>query len=37
MLINTYLNFDGNTKEAMEFYKSVFRREFDAEQKFNEI
>ncbi len=27
--IDVYLNFDGNTEEAFEFYKSVFGGEFD--------
>lgn len=27
--VNTYLNFDGNTEEAFNFYKSVFGGEFD--------
>ncbi|MDB5224008.1 MAG: hypothetical protein JWN83_2675 [Chitinophagaceae bacterium] len=26
--VNTYLNFNGNTEEAFNFYKSVFGREF---------
>ncbi len=37
MKFNPYLNFDGNAKEAMEFYKSVFGGEFNAQQKFSEI
>jgi len=27
--VNTYLNFDGNTEEAFNFYKDVFGGEFD--------
>jgi PhnB protein len=27
--INPYLNFNGNTKEAFDFYKSVFNQEYD--------
>jgi len=27
--VNTYLNFNGNTEEAFNFYKSVFGGEFD--------
>ena len=26
--VSTYLNFDGNTKEAFEFYQTVFKSEF---------
>ena len=32
--INTYLNFNGNTEEAFNFYKSVFGGEFIAVQRF---
>jgi PhnB protein len=35
--INPYLNFDGNAREAFEFYKSVFGGEFDAVQTFGEM
>jgi len=34
--INPYLNFMGNTEEAMKFYKSVFGVEFTAFSRFNE-
>jgi PhnB protein len=34
--INPYLNFMGNTEEAMKFYKSVFGVEFTAFQRFND-
>ncbi|HEY4326855.1 MAG TPA: VOC family protein [Mucilaginibacter sp.] len=34
--INPYLNFLGNTEDAMNFYKSVFDVEFSAFQRFNE-
>lgn len=27
--VSTYLNFDGTTEEAFEFYKSVFGKEYD--------
>lgn len=37
MKVNPYLNFDGNAKEAMDFYKTVFRKEFDTVQKFSEM
>lgn len=30
-LVSTYLNFDGNTEEAFEFYKSVFGTEYAGE------
>ncbi len=36
MTINSYLNFDGNTEEAFNFYKSVFGGEFTTFQRFNE-
>lgn len=29
--VSTYLNFDGNTEDAFNFYKSVFGTEFDSE------
>jgi PhnB protein len=34
--INTYLNFNGNTLEAFNFYKSVFGGEFSALQHFKD-
>jgi len=34
--INTYLNFNGNTEEAFNFYKSVFGGEFLVLQRFKE-
>ena len=34
--INPYLNFMGNTEEAMNFYQSIFGVEFAAFQRFNE-
>lgn len=34
--INPYLNFMGNTEDAMNFYKSVFGVEFTAFSRFNE-
>lgn len=34
---NPYLNFDGQTEEAFNFYKSVFGGEFDAVQKYGEL
>src|SRR5688572_24161216 len=34
--INPYLNFNGNTEEAFNFYKSVFGGEFAALQRFKE-
>jgi PhnB protein len=34
--INPYLNFMGNTEEAMNFYKSAFNSEFSAFQRFKE-
>ena len=38
-LINIYLNFPGNTEEAFNFYKSVFRSEFSGKgiQRFGDI
>lgn len=33
--VNPYLNFDGNTEEAFNFYKSVFGGEFDVVSKFD--
>jgi PhnB protein len=35
--INPYLNFAGNTEEALNFYKSVFGGEFIALQRFKDI
>lgn len=37
MKANAYLNFNGNTEEAFNFYKSVFGGEFSAFQRFREI
>jgi PhnB protein len=34
--INTYLNFNGNTEEAFNFYKSVFGGEFQTLQRMKE-
>jgi len=34
--INPYLNFNGNTEEAFNFYKSVFGREFLALMRFKD-
>ena len=34
--INPYLNFNGNTEEAFNFYKSVFGGEFAAVMRFGE-
>lgn len=34
--INTYLNFNGNTEEAFNFYKSVFGGEFRTLQRFKD-
>ena len=34
MNLNTYLNFQGNCREAFEFYRSVFGGEFDAMETF---
>jgi len=36
MKLNTYLNFDGNTAEAFEFYKSVFQTEYAAFMRFKD-
>lgn len=36
MKINTYLNFNGNTEEAFNFYKSVFGGEFFMLQRFQD-
>jgi len=37
--VSTYLNFDGNTEEAFNFYKSVFKTEFSGKgvQRFGDI
>ncbi|MFI5154125.1 MAG: VOC family protein [Chitinophagales bacterium] len=35
--VNPYLNFNGNTEEAFNFYKSVFGGEFSAFQKFKDM
>ena len=35
-MLNTYLNFDGNCREAFEFYRSVFGGEFSIIQTFRE-
>ena len=34
--LNTYLTFDGNCREAFEFYRSVFGSEFDSIGTFGE-
>ena len=34
MNLNTYLNFQGNCREAFEFYRSVFGGEFDTMETF---
>lgn len=34
--LNTYLNFNGNTEEAFNFYKSVFGGEFRTIQRFKD-
>jgi PhnB protein len=34
--INPYLNFEGNTEEAFNFYKSVFGGEFSSFQRFSD-
>jgi PhnB protein len=34
--VNPYLNFNGNTEDAMNFYKSVFGTEFITLQRFKE-
>lgn len=35
-MLNTYLNFDGNCREAFEFYRSVFGGEFAIVQTFRD-
>ncbi len=37
MKVNPYLNFDGNAREAMEFYRTVFGGEFDSVMTFGEM
>ncbi|WP_317130525.1 VOC family protein [Pedobacter polaris] len=37
MLVNPYLNFNGNTEEVFNFYKSVFGGEFIVLQRFKDI
>jgi PhnB protein len=37
MTINPYLQFNGNTEEAFNFYKSVFGGEFAAMQRYGEM
>ncbi|MXX53382.1 MAG: VOC family protein [Dehalococcoidia bacterium] len=34
MSLSTYINFDGNCREAFEFYRSVFGGEFDVMETF---
>ena len=34
--LNPYLNFNGNTEEAFRFYRSVFRTDFTALQRFRD-
>jgi PhnB protein len=35
--LHTYINFNGNTEEAFNFYKSVFKSEFIVLQRFSDI
>ena len=35
--INPYINFDGNTEEAFDFYKSVFGGEFQTVMRFGDV
>lgn len=35
--LETYLNFDGNTEEAFEFYKSVFGGEFSSLSRYKDM
>ena len=35
--VNPYLNFNGNTEEAFDFYKSVFGDEFPMVMKFKDV
>lgn len=37
MTINPYLNFNGNTEDAFNFYKSVFGGEFAILQRFKDV
>ncbi len=37
MKVNPYLNFDGNAKEAMEFYKSIFGGQFNSVMYFKDV
>ena len=37
MVINPYLNFNGNTEEVFNFYKSIFGGDFPFVMRFNEI
>ena len=37
LTINPYLNFNGNTEEAFNFYKSVFGGEFTALQRYRDM
>ena len=37
MKVSTYLNFDGNTEEAFNFYKSVFGTEFSSVVRFKDF
>lgn len=37
MNINVYLNFNGTTEEAFNFYKSVFGGEFTTVQRFSDV
>jgi PhnB protein len=36
-VINSYLNFNGNTEEAFNFYKSVFGGDFPMVMRFNQV
>ncbi len=36
-ILNTYLNFQGNTEEAFNFYKSIFGGEFSALMRFKDM
>lgn len=37
MKVNPYLNFDGNTKEAFDFYKKVFGGEFSTVMLYKDV
>ncbi len=37
VVMNTYLNFSGNTEEAFDFYKSVFGGEFSSLVRFKDM